>query len=258
MKKQRKLGVILGCALGIIPGLILLIISILMTEGFWKSILGELSSIVIVSVSVGIISNYILENNTIEWVLKKINLKKSIEYMGVEEIIDNVNDIRYKDYFLEAKKNIDIVHVYAKTWTATNLDYIKDRLKNTQCNVRVVLLDPESSCIDAYCQLFNQDRDTLINNIEYVENLWKTAKDELGKNMKGNLRIYKCRDYQSSCLYRIDNRIVNIQHAFNGTRSTTAPILICENIGKSKGLYSHFEKSIEALVEDSIEIDLEV
>lgn len=258
MKKQRKLGVLLGCAVGIIGGLILLIISILMKEGFWKSILGELSSIVVVSVTVGMISNYILESNTIEWVLKKINLKKSIEYMGVEEIVDNVNDIRYKDYFLEAKKNIDIVHVYAKTWTATNMDYIKDRLKKTQCHVRVVLLDPESPCIDAYCHLFNQDRDTLISNIEYVENLWKTAKKELGKNMKGDLRIYKCKDYQSSCLYRMDNRIVNIQHAFNGTRSTTAPILICENRGEFKGLYSHFEKSIEVLVAHSIEIDLGV
>ncbi len=69
-----------------------------------------------------------------------ININK-FESFGVKEIYTNVENINYKKMIDSCEHNIDILHIHGMTWTNSNRECLKNKLKNCNVTVRVILLD---------------------------------------------------------------------------------------------------------------------
>lgn len=112
-------------------------------------------------------------------VIQKVSLDKEIDDTGLIKIDSTLTDINYKEQFENAKTNIDIVHNYARTWTTNNFDFIKQTVLNTECQLRVVLLNPKSPFVPALEKHYNYSEGHLVELINEVSDKWKSLYDEV-------------------------------------------------------------------------------
>lgn len=241
-------------------GFIFIFISQVVTNEFWKASFSNVASAIIVAGIFAAFNEKIMKGELIETILAKIQLKQQIHDTGIEEIFADISNIDYRAYIKSAKKNIDIIHVYGRTWTTSNLDEIEEKLLNSNCQIRVVLVDPESKFIPGLADFYGITPEKLKLKIEEVTDMWRKVKEkkELRKKRKtqGSIRVYYHKGQPASSLYRIDDRIINVQNKFCGTRSKKLTTLVCKKGGKAEYIYDNFTDEIEELIKSSREVDL--
>ncbi len=112
-------------------------------------LISNVGSVLLVSGIYTIVDNMYLKKSLIELVIQKVSLDKEIDDTGLIKVDSTLTNIRYKEYFENAKSDIDIIHNYARTWTTNYFDFIKNTVMNKECRLRVILLNPESPFISA-------------------------------------------------------------------------------------------------------------
>lgn len=93
--------------------------------GVFNSILNNIASVLVVSGIYNVLYEYILKTRLIESIDEKMNLKSKITKTGVLAIESDIKNINYTDFFKQVSKNIDIFHIYGRTWTNNNSDTLK-------------------------------------------------------------------------------------------------------------------------------------
>jgi len=251
----------------IIAALFVVIVGIVLLT---KDISNSIGSALLVSGVYTIIDNMFLKNSLINLVIEKVNLDKDIDNSGLLMLDNNLSNIPYRKYFEEANGNIDIVHNYGRTWTTSHLDYIKKCVLEKECNLRVILLNPESPFLDALEKHYKYKKGTLTNYIEEAVATWKSLYEEIERKKKtikkknngyknkkfGSIKLFYFNGQPTNSIYRIDDKIIVVTAKNSSEKSTFLPYTIYINNGKN-GLYQVYYNEIENIIREATEVDFE-
>lgn len=240
-------------------GICLLYISESYFKEIWKIIFSQIAVAILISVIIGIINEYVLKESLVDMILEKIKIKEDVNKTGLEELVSSIGEINYKYYFKSASKNIDIVHVYGRSWTNSNIDEIQDRVMKSNCKVRVILVDPESKFIEGLEGHFDYDSGRLKEEIKNVSLRWKEIYDKKNirnkKATQGHIELYYHKGHPSNALYRIDDRIIVVHTKTTKGRTTRIPAMIFKDTKKNDCFYNIYLKEIDELVNQSTKVD---
>lgn len=223
------------------------------------SILNNIASAILISGILGVIDAYFLQCSLIELILEKVKLKTQIDSTGLEEILPGIKDIDYNFYINGAKKYIDIVHIYGRTWTNNYSDEIKDKLLKSKCRIRVILVNPESPFVPALENHFEYKKGELVKYINDVSGIWENINKKKIKTKKkqGTIELYYHSGQPTNSMYRIDNRIIVVQTKSTKEKTTRLPSMIFKQINSQDCLYNVYLKEINQLVKESIKIEID-
>ncbi|WP_312906832.1 hypothetical protein [Tissierella praeacuta] len=263
MKKEKsklKESYMLFLSVFIILGLILLIIGQEIESAFWESIINNIAATLFISGGFGLIDQYILKEKLIELILEKIQLKEQINKTGIEDVFFYINDIDYRYYLKDAKNYLDIVHIYGRSWTTSNIDILRDKLLNSNCQVRVVLLSPDSCLIPGLAEYFCYTEEQLRNSIVDVTKIWEEISQEKENQKKrkttSTLSLYYHKGMPAHSLYRMDDRVIFVSNKLAKGRTTRLPSMVIKNTKHMEDLYCIYLDQIEKLIKESECIDL--
>lgn len=245
----------------IILGLALFILGEYIEEyEFWSVILNNLGSTLLLSGVFGLLDQLILKQKLAEFILEKLKLKEEIDRTGIENIYYDIKDIDYKYYIKKAKKNLDIIHIYGRSWTTNLIDELKDKVFNSNCNIRVVLLSPDSLLIPGLAELFNYTEEELRNEILNSTKIWKNLDFEKSKQKRrktlSNLTLYYHKGFPAYSLYRIDDIIIHVSNKLSRGRTARLPSFVIKNTNHTNDLFDIYLDQIENLIAESEKIDL--
>lgn len=261
--RDKNIIVVLSLAIFGMAGLFL---SECIEGGVWKNIVNQVSLAVLISGILGIINEYILKETLVELILDKLRIKSEVDVAGLEEILPGITEINYKDYFKRAKRNVDIVHIYGRTWTNNNIDEIMDRVMSYNCKVRVILVDPDSPFVPGLENHFDYKDGELKQLIEDVSSIWKgkyIKKEKIPATKKkkekkiGTIELYYHKGQPTNSMYRIDDRIIVIQTKSTKEKTTRMPAMIFKNTNKNNCFFNIYEKEIKQLVEESTRVEFD-
>lgn len=236
----------------------------------------SLGSIFLISGIYSIVESYYLKKSMIDMVIEKVKLDKDIEESGLIEVGANLGDIHYQEYYKEAKFNIDILHVYARTWTNTNFDFIKETVLNKRCKLRVVLINPCSQFMPALEKHYGYSEGELKKYIEEVTKQWKklaqmveekhkyfsdrTYRKSHSKSYKtkeyGNVEFYYYNGQPTNSLYRIDDKMIMISTKTSRDRSVHIPYMIYAKKDNPNNMYDIFLNEMEKVIKEAECVDL--
>lgn len=244
-----------------IVGIIFLFFSEYLGNTLAKNLISEIGSAILISGILGIIDEYVLKEGLVELILEKMKIKEELNNTGLEEMLSGITEINYKYYFKQANKNIDIIHIYGRTWTNNNIDEITDRILKTNCNVRVILVDPSSKFVPALEEHFNYTSGKLETLIHDVSKVWKSKyekkQQQKRKSTQGSIKLYYHKGQPTNSMYRIDNRIIVVQTKTTKEKTTKMPAMIFKDTNKEECFYNIYLKEIEQIVKESTEINFD-
>lgn len=234
----------------------------------------EIGSILMISGVYTIIESYYLERSLVDMVIDKVSLDKNIDEKGLIKLGDTLSEISYSEYFKKANSNIDIVHIYARTWTNNNYDFIKKAVMNTQCTLRIILLNPNSKFVPALEEHFGYKEGDLVKLITEVSDKWKelhkdvTLKKEVFTNKKlrrqrknydskhyGKVELYYYNGQPSNSLYRIDDKMIVVEAKTSNIKSINLPYFVYEN-RNNLSMYKVYLNEIENIISESNKVEL--
>ncbi|MCQ2014666.1 hypothetical protein [Clostridium butyricum] len=257
--KNFKGKYIIGALILGLVGVLMLFLCELIGDGIIKNLVSEIGSAILISGILGIIDEYVLKEGLVELILEKINIRDEVNKTGLEEIVSGITEINYKYYFKNAKKNIDIIHIYGRTWTNNNIDEITDRILRTNCKVRVILVNPESKFVPGLEEHFQYESGKLKTLITDVSKVWKSKYDkkllQKKRSTQGSIKLYYHNGQPTNSMYRIDDRIIIVQTKTTQEKTTRMPAIIFRDTNKEDCFYNIYLKEIEQLVKESKEID---
>jgi len=231
-------------------------------------IVQNIGSVMLVSGVYTIIDNFFLKKSLIDLVIQKVKLDREIDSCGVVELGSTLTNIDYKELIENAENNIDIIHNYGRTWTTNNFDFVKKIVLERNCNVRVVLLSPDSLFIPALECHYNYTTGELKKLIVEMSEKWNVLKEELEqkklackkktnaryKNKKcGNLELYYFNGQPTNSLYRIDDIVIVVNSKTSKEKSIFLPYAIYQNNG-GEGMYAEYVKEINTIIEESTKV----
>lgn len=254
----------------VILSLILGILGILM---MWQgnALVSTIGSVLLISGIYTIMDNYFLKKSLIELVIEKVKLDKEIDDAGLFKIDSTLTNIDYKNLFENAEKNIDILHNYGRTWTTNYYDFIKETVLNKECNLRVILLNPDSEFVPALEKHYEYKDGQLREYINEVTEKWKMLCKELNrkkesckrnntssyKNKKcGSIEIYYFNGQPTNSIYRIDDKVIVVSTKTSREKSIHLPYAIYQNCGE-KGMYGVYINEIDHIIEEATKICLD-
>lgn len=254
----------------IIVALIFAVIGILL---MWRgnALFSNVGSVLLISGIYTIIDNMYLKRSLIEYVIQKVSLDKEVDETGLIKINSDLTGIGYKEYIEKATSNIDIIHNYARTWTTSNFDYVKDAVMNKDCHLRVVLLNPKSAFIPALEKHYGYAEGRLRELINEVTETWKSLYGDVEEKKKicskkgsstyknkhcGSVELYYFNGQPTNSIYRMDDQIIVVNAKNSKKKSVYLPYTVFQNNGE-KGLYHLYLKEIETIIKEADQIDLE-
>ncbi len=229
----------------------------------------NIGAVVLVSGIYTVVDNMYLKKSLIELVIEKVSLDRDIDGMGLIKIGSTLTEIDYKDLFENAKSNIDIVHNYARTWTANNYDFIKNAVLNKECKLRIALLNPDSPFIPALEKHYEYPEGHLIDLIKEVSDRWEGLAKEIEekkticeskktsstyKNKKyGEIELFYFNGQPTNSFYRIDDKIIVVNSKSSREKSVYLPYAIYKE-NKEDGLYNVYLNEIEMILKEATRI----
>jgi hypothetical protein len=240
-----------------------MIISQSVNNEFWKAIIRNIASAILITGIFSLLNQYFLKDKLVELILNKLNLKQDIDRAGIESLFSGIDDIDYRYFFKKAKKNIDILHIYGRTWTNNNIDEITNKYLNSNCNIRVILLSPNSLFVPALADHYNSEHynctpGNLRDIILEVANKWaEMVKKKHGRKSKNFLKLYFHFGQPTNSIYRIDDRIIIVQTKTSKGKTKRLPSIICKDTQRADDLYSIYMDEIELIIKESQEVDIE-
>lgn len=256
-----KMSYSVAMLLVIVGGFLFAILASLSKDVFLiGNILDDIAGALFIAGTLGILDKYLLQNQLVNLVTSKVGLKKSIDATGITEIHLGWRDLPYEKLFAETKNNIDVVHVYAQTWTNLHADDFVEILRSKQTNIRIILLDPEDDIIiNAFARQYNRTPEELKNQIRSVLKKWRKIYERSEINNKSRLKIYLQTGIQTMALYRFDNTIISSALTISKKPQSPyqLPSIICEKNEQTSILFDIYLKEIEGIIKEAREINVD-
>ena len=231
-KENLTLRYYLGVASFIISGLILLIWSQYISNDFLKNIVDDIAGALFISGAFGLVNELILKDKMIALILEKLKIKEEIDKTGILSFYKSPEVIDYKYYLSPAKKSIDIFHIYGRTWTHNNYNVLQNKVKNSNCKIRVILVNPDSKFINGLADTFNCSPRELKGRILEVEKIWRALYKEKERQKKrrsqSSLELYYTDCFPAHSLYRFDDNLIHIQSKPTKGRSNELTTIVCK------------------------------
>lgn len=225
---------------------------------FLSATLNNLASALIITGVFSIINEYMLKDKLVELILNKLQLKDSIDKTGIIEIYSDINEIDYGHLIKNSKQKIDILHIYARTWTNHNFEELKEKVQRSNVSIRVVLMSPESKLIPGLADHYGLSVEDLVKRIREVEEKWKElylSKKQSGrKKTQSTLKLYFSDYLPTYSIYRFDDRLVNVQSKPSKEKTRKLPTVFVQNTIKEDDLYDMYSKQFEEVVKHSTEV----
>lgn len=175
--------------------------------------------------------------------------ESSATEFGVTKIYNKDTNVS-KKIIIDARKCIDIMHVYAQSWTRSNRAELINALKNKKTIVRVILADYRSEVIvNNYNNQYNSN--DISQTIQDVIKTWKEIYVESGSN--NNLKLYLYNGNIVNAIYLNEEKVVAIHFASNKVRHEDEMTVI-ECKMKNNGLYNRYKTEINNVIDESEEI----
>lgn len=227
-----------------------------------NSLFSNIGSVLLISGIYTVVDNMYLKKALVEMVVQKVNLKKEINDTGLIKTGSVLSNIEYQEFLENATSNIDIVHNYARTWTDNNFEFVKNTVMNKNCQLRVVLLNPNSPFVPALSKHYKCTSEDLAGRIKDACNRWSDLYHDVGKKRKehpnkscGTVELYYFNGQPTNSLYRIDNKLIVVTAKNSNAKSIYSPYAIYEQ-NDEKGLYNIYLNEIEAIINDATKVDL--
>ena len=171
-------------------GLVLLIITLIMSDGIINTVLGTLASYFIVSSVLDFLNKCWGDEELINKVCDCINGESKALKLGITDIRDEYSANLTDDLFNIKDNNIFILHVYGYAWTEANRKEIIEFLKNEKNTLNIVLADyREEKVSNIYTNQYSQ-KDAKRKIVESLK-LWREIYESAGEKNNLNIRLYK-------------------------------------------------------------------
>lgn len=229
--------------------IILSLFVVYLNSKYWNnnSLVENISFTVMISFSIGIVSELFLKRDMINCILEKMNLKKNIDDTGLEYIACSFNDIDFVKYIKEARENIDIVHMYGLTWLNSNFQYINKYAIKNGCKVRAVVLDPESKMVDTLVESYRKEEN--YNTIEKNRNQIVDKLNEAIKIIKDSaVELYYHKGPFYNAIYRIDDRVIIVQKEMTSEKNNEMPVFVFKKTNNKNCVYKKYIEEIEKII----------
>lgn len=244
-----------GVIIILLIGILLLYIEEKFAKGSYptiSSILNKASTAAFVTGLFSFLNKIILDKNLIELIYNKINLKQAIDEVGVLEMFTDISEIEYKSHFKNAKKEIDILHVYGQTWTSNNEQSILTAIQKQKCKVRVALLSPESPFVGGLASYYNYPEEKLKKKIDEAKNTWNGIYSRLSKGEKKRLNVYCVNMLPAYAMYRFDEIIIKVDaRLISSSKTKELNSVICIDNDFEVSYYSNYKKDFDELISNS-------
>jgi hypothetical protein len=261
IKENYRFRFWVSISLLIILGLILLVVSEFIDNKFAENVISDIAAALFISGVIGLINEFLLKDKLVELILSKINLKAHIDKTGVRSIHSTLNDIDFAYYIKNSTKSIDIHHIYARTWTTNLHDELLERIRRSNCKIRVVLLAPDSKFLPGLADLYDITTEELTGRILEVEKIWidlyKEKQKMKKKKTQSCLELYYHSGFPSYSYYKFDDTIITVQSKPTTGRSKTLPILICNDTDKTDDLFDLYGSHFKEVIECAEKVDLD-
>ncbi|MBN8199178.1 hypothetical protein ACFWGC_29550 [Cytobacillus pseudoceanisediminis] len=230
-------------------------------NNFWNATLSNVASALIITGVFSIINEYLLREKLVELILSKLKLRESIDKTGIIEVFSDINDIDYRFLIKNSKKKIDILHIYARTWTNHNYEELKEKVQRSNVDIRIILLCPESKLIDGLAEHYGVSKDDLVKRIKEVEQKWKElyySKKQTGrKKTQSSIRLFYSDYLPTYSIYRFDDQLVNVQSKPSKEKTRKLPSLLVKDTLKESDLFDMYTKQFEDVIKHSKEVIFE-
>lgn len=219
-------------------------------QNVWKSILNNIGAALLISGVFTAVNDFFMREKLVEMIFKKLKLKEDIQKTGIDETTLDITTIDYGYYIKKSKNNIDVFHTYGETWTKTNHDYFVNKLRNSNCKIRVFLMSPDSKFLPGLAQQYNTTEEELRATIERVKVLWESiyeTKNGRRKSAKSDLKLYFHDFFPARTIYRIDDQVLVVDTRIMKGRSSTLPVLICSDTKKTNDFFDYYVRELDEL-----------
>lgn len=174
---------------------------------------------------------------------------------GLLRAYPDVETIDYADFIPSVQSAMDIVHIHGLTWTNHNRNMLKEKLKDPNVSVRVVLLDVHGRFFDAYSEHISKNSAYLFEKTVDVLDIWKTIYLEATNNglQKGaRLSVLFHNGFPGKSIYRFDDTIISNPVTMIQPKTSKMPTYVCtKNNYEQKCLYYPYKSEIDWLVENA-------
>lgn len=241
----KKIGIMF------VIGIVLLIISLNIPDGLIKVFIGTISSYLLVSSILDFFNKSNHDDELINKVCDCIDGESSATKFGVIKIYNkDTNDS--KKIITDARKCIDIMHVYAQSWTGNNRSELINVLKNKKIIVRVILADFRNEVIvNNYNNQYNKK--DISKTIQNVIETWKEIYIESGSN--NNLKLFLYNGNIVNAIYLNEEKVV-AKHFTSSKARHGDEMTVLECKKKINGLYDRYKNEIDYVIDESEELSL--
>lgn len=225
---------------------------------FWKGIINTIASALMISGVLGIIDKVFMSQDLINSMCERVELKKEIDKLGVLNITTDVkHEVDYRIYINKSKRQIDIIHAYAESWTKDHIEYLLDNISENNTSIRVLLVDPNSDLVNILALQYGKSTEEVKQKITNTFEFWKEKCNERKNgssdfSFKGNLEIYFNKGNLNTALYRMDDFLmaihINSNHAI---KSNVIPGIVMKNNNTQNSLYSVYSNEIDELFKEA-------
>lgn len=164
---------------------------------------------------------------------------------GIVDTYVDVNEIDYKK-LIEGAKEIDIVHIYGKSWTSNLRSSLVKSLKNPETVIRAVFLSPISIFSAPYANFIKTEHAGMVSSLKETILYWQGIYDT---NPAGKLILHIADFFPSKSLYRFDKSIIVNPSRMVRSREPDLPTLLCRDIETGKpSFFSIYSNEINAII----------
>ena len=183
----------------------------------------------------------------------------NITRLGIKNAYEDISDIQYHVMIKNTRSCIDIVHIHGSTWTNKVRVYLREKMKDPNMTIRILLLDPRSVFFEPVARFIGQDAAALRRRLEDVMNTWERTYSEatLHRTRKGaKVLLYLTQSFPTQSVYRIDDMIIVNPSCMTKDKTPLLPTLCCENVKNGDGFFNNYVAQIELMIaESSLTID---
>lgn len=226
----------LGITILIITGLLFLISSIHMQEGFWASLFSQLSTALLVGglwtgiYELSMRRDFLRINDENRDILfSKLCLQEGQEKMGLAEVYEKSSDYDY-NFQLESCQNLTVLLNDGRTWVSNHSESLQRRFKDTNKQTTIFLLHPDSDMLDILARKVGSTKAKLKEKIFETVGMLNHL---MGKNNNnGSITIYGHHLYNPHSVFRCDSTVILTPYFAARSRSIV-PLFIFKDIGSS-------------------------
>jgi hypothetical protein len=218
-----------------------------------SSILTNIASVILVSGIVSVANEYVLKTELMDIIFTNMNVKDDMKNTGLVKIFLDINKVDYEKFFDKTNKEIDIVHVYGRSWTAKHLKMFCSKVTKERCSIRVFLISPDSEYVKPLSEFYRMTEEQLKANMNEVLEMWKQVDEKCKKGGKGNIKVYYHKGNPSHALYRSDNSVMLVPNNLASGRDELPPAFLYTKTER-EGIYKWCLIQINKLVDESQQI----